>query len=158
MMLNDQPRRRPPLLLGLFLMWTLAEIVTFMLVVRQIGWLGAILLQVLVSLIGFRLLRELGLQAGQHLARVLERDIPADGAVLHGMLAALGAVLMVMPGFVSDLAGMALSAPSMRQMLARRFGGMARRHSAPDMIDLAPHEWSSVEPAIRPQHSEPRDQ
>ncbi len=154
-MLNDQPQRRPPLLLIGFLIWTLAEIVTFMFVVHQIGWLGAVLLQVVVSLVGFRLLRSLGLQAGQHLRRVLERDTPADGVMLHGMLAALGALFMIVPGFVSDLVGMALSAPSLRQMLAERFGAMAQRRAAPGMIDLAPHEWSHVEPGPRPR--EPRD-
>ncbi|MBV1706839.1 MAG: FxsA family protein [Hyphomicrobiales bacterium] len=157
MMLNDQPLRRPPLLFGGFLLWTLAEIVTFVFVVHQIGLFGAILLQVLVSLIGIRLLRALGLQAGLHLRRVLERDTPADGVMLHGMLAALGALLMIVPGFVSDLVGMALSAPSLRQMLAGRLGGMPGSRTAPDMIDLAPHEWSHVEPGPWPRSNEPRD-
>lgn len=155
MMLHDTPLRRPPLLLMALLAWTLAEIVALVLVVHQIGWTGAILLQILVSIVGFRMLRDLGVKAGENLRRILERNTPGDGTMLHGMLAALGAVLMIVPGFVSDLVGMALSAPSLRQMLARRFGGTARQPATPDMIDLAPHEWSRLEPGARPRRNDP---
>lgn len=155
MILSDMPSRRPPLLLMGLLVWTLAEIVAFVLVVHQIGWTGAILLQILISIVGFRMLRDLGVKAGENLRRVFERTTPGDGAMLHGMLATLGAVLMIVPGFVSDLVGMALSAPSLRQMLARRFGGKTRQPATHDMIDLAPHEWSRLEPGARPRRNEP---
>lgn len=155
MILNDRPLRRPPLLLLGLLAWVLAEIAAFGVVVDQLGWPGAILLQILISIIGFRLLRDLGARAGETLRLVIEQGSPRDGTMLHGLLAALGAVLMIVPGFVSDLIGMALSAPSLRHVLARRFGGGATRPATPDMIDLAPHEWSRLEPGAKPRRSEP---
>ncbi len=41
-------------------------------------------------------------------------------AVLDGTLAGLGAVLLILPGFVSDLVGLALAAPSIRFWVTER--------------------------------------
>jgi UPF0716 family protein affecting phage T7 exclusion len=61
-----------------------------------------------------------------------------DAAASDAMLAALGAFLLVIPGFAAGLAGLALFSPSVRQALARRFG---RKRQGPKAFDLEPGDW-----------------
>jgi UPF0716 family protein affecting phage T7 exclusion len=68
--------------------------------------------------------------------------------MLDGLIRAIAAFLLILPGFISDLAGLALAAPSLRQMLARRFGGAAvttAGYARREIVDLAPDEWSSFD-------------
>jgi UPF0716 family protein affecting phage T7 exclusion len=63
------------------------------------------------------------------------------------LIRAIAAFLLILPGFISDLAGLALAAPSLRQMLARRFGGAgavnAAGYARRKIVDLSPEEWTS---------------
>jgi UPF0716 protein FxsA len=69
-------------------------------------------------------------------------------AVLDGTLAGLGALLLILPGFVSDVVGLALAAPSVRFWVTERLklGKFDRlgngRPAAPRAIELTPREWS----------------
>jgi UPF0716 protein FxsA len=56
--------------------------------------------------------------------------------------------LLILPGFVSDFAGLALKSPSVRADLTRRFG----KNDAVDppaggssVIDLSPREWKNLD-------------
>ena len=145
---GSDPRfvRLKPLLIG----WAVAEVLALLIAVKTLGFGGAILLTIGSSLLGVVLMRRLGLGAAQHLRAAIGGGAAPQGALLDGMLAALGALLLILPGFVSDLAGLALAAPSVRQAIAARFGAAgpvpSRRSAAkPDVIDLSPAEWTVVE-------------
>ena len=143
--------RRPPLLLTAVGLWLVSEFVALWVVVHLVGWLGAIALGLVSTLAGIAILRRLGAGALRHLGKAME-GVPAQGNMLDGVLTAVGAVLLILPGFVSDLAGLALAAPSLRQWIARRFGGPApgRRPRSPDVIDLAPEDWAAIDKPRRP--------
>jgi UPF0716 protein FxsA len=123
--------------------WLFSEIITFVLVVRTIGLIGAIVVGVLTSLLGAAMIRRVGAEALAALRQALDGQQPREGALLDGALSALGGVLLVLPGFVSDAVGIALAAPSFRQWLMHRFGG--KRPVRAQVIDLSPQEWKSVE-------------
>lgn len=93
-----------------FVLWLVGHliggVVTFLLVVASIvlgGWL--------VRREGARAWRELG-------AAVAEGRSP-DGALLDGALVLAGGALMIVPGFVTDLLGLALLVPPVRRALHR---------------------------------------
>jgi UPF0716 protein FxsA len=72
---------------------------------------------------------------------------------MDGTLATLGALLLVLPGFVSDLIGLALLAPSVRHKIAGQIRGrsvpgrgQAPRRATADVIELAPADWRVIEP------------
>jgi UPF0716 protein FxsA len=99
------------------------------------------------------MLRRLGLSAVLRLRQAVTRRTSEQSglsreAVLDGTLAGLGAVLLILPGFVSDLVGLALAAPSFRFSVTERLklGKLGRlrngRPAAPRGIELAPREWS----------------
>jgi UPF0716 protein FxsA len=81
--------------------------------------------------------------------------------MLDGVLQALASLLLILPGFASDVAGLALKSPSVRaSLLARirdggkgsgkRGGGKSGKPAAPATIDLAPHEWKHLTPGGKP--------
>ena len=150
-----QPFVRLPVLFVLYLsLWLGAELAAFAAVVHLIGFTGAIAACVLTSVAGFATLRRVGLSAALRLrqavaARAKDHSVLSREAVLDGTLAGLGAVLLILPGFVSDLLGLALAAPSFRYWAVDRLRlgkvGRPGNRAAPALIELAPREWSRHE-------------
>ena len=83
------------------------------------------------------------------LAVGVERRFSKPGRHVRWFDSAIAAFLLILPGFISDLAGLALAAPSLRQMLVRRFGGAgadpAAGYARRKIVDLAPEEWTSFD-------------
>jgi UPF0716 protein FxsA len=141
--------RPGPLTIGL-VVWLVGEVGAFLFVVQRIGLGGAVLVGIATTFLGVAMLRRVGQGAITSLRRAVQGAEPSPGAMLDGSLAALGAVLLILPGFLSDLIGLALAAPSVRQWLAHRFGSVARPGRAalrprPGMIELSPGDWRRVD-------------
>lgn len=151
-----QPMVRLPVLFVLYLsLWLAAELAAFAAVVHVIGFAGAIVACFLTSLAGFATLRRIGLSAALRMRQAMtsrgkdSSPVLSKEAMLDGTLAGLGAVLLILPGFVSDLLGLALAAPSFRFWAADKLGkagrpGQGQRRN-PALIELAPREWSRHE-------------
>jgi UPF0716 protein FxsA len=149
-----QPLLRLPVLGFVYLaLWLGSELAAFEAAVYLIGFAGAVLLCILTSLAGLASLRRMGLAAALRLRQALvRRNGGGSGlsreALVDGTLAGLGAVLLILPGFVSDFLGLALAAPSFRLWVAERLNlsrlshGQGGRAQAPALIDLTPDEWS----------------
>ncbi|HUB64343.1 MAG TPA: FxsA family protein [Methylocella sp.] len=157
---------RLPVLFVLYLsLWLAAELATFAAVVHWIGFSGAIIACVLTSLAGLATLRRVGLSAALRLrkammARSKEDKVLSREAVFDGALAGLGGVLLILPGFVSDLLGLALAAPSFRLWAADqlKFGKHERgkgERAGPVLIELTPREWSRHEELAPREGQEP---
>ena len=153
---------RLPVLFVLYLsLWLGAELAAFAAVVHMIGFAGAIAACILTSLAGFATLRRVGLSAVLRLRQAVaarakdpsgkSQTVLSREAVIDGTLAGVGAILLIVPGFVSDLLGLALAAPSFRFWAADRLSlGKAGRpgnphRAGPALIELAPREWSRHE-------------
>lgn len=131
-----------PIAAGL-LAWLALEIAAFAFVVSKLGLGGALVIGLLTLAAGFATLRRVGSGALAGLQAQMTGREMGERAVLEGTLAALGGVLLILPGFVSDAIGLALAAPSIRGALARRFGKAAFASSRVQdgVIDLDPAEW-----------------
>src|SRR4051812_2244788 len=131
----------------------LAEIVTFALVAAWIGFGWAALAILTTSLAGAVMLR---LGSGGRVARlrvVLETQrlaaLQADSA---GTIYLLAAILLLIPGFITDVIGILLLLPPARRLLGtllgRAFGG-SRTPRRADAVDLEAQEWRRVpDPAL----------
>jgi UPF0716 protein FxsA len=132
------------------LAFVLAEIATFIIVGEQIGVLGTLGLTVLAMVAGIVLLRHQGVATLARIrtevdaGRVPARPL-ADTAVL-----AVAALLMIVPGFISDVVGIALFIPALRNAfwdrLQRQFElrALRRWHREPErtaVVDLDSHEY-----------------
>ncbi len=151
---------RLPLLIAL---WLAAEFAAFTFVSHVVGFGGALFLCLLTSLIGVAMLRRLGLSTALRLRRAMakrshEQAGLSRDAVVDGTLAGLGSVLLILPGFVSDFAGLALAAPSVRAWISDKLqmGRTSRGpggRAGPTLVDLDPQEWTRIDPpgpAARP--------
>ncbi|MGB7125287.1 MAG: FxsA family protein [Methylovirgula sp.] len=121
-------------------LWLFSEIFVFGLVSDAIGLGGAILATLLTSLLGALLLRRLGRAARQELKAVVKGGVVrfTPAALESGVLAALGGVLLILPGFLSDCVGLALLAPALRKP-------PPSPPEKPDVIDLSPQDWRRID-------------
>jgi UPF0716 protein FxsA len=127
-------------------LWLIGEFIAFSLVAQAIGLDGAILVTLATSLAGILLLRRLGASAWQTLTAVLEArgdiDLLAPERLSAGVSAGLGALLLILPGFLSDGLGLLLIARSAR---AWHMAGDLPRRRGDDLIELSPQDWRRID-------------
>lgn len=119
---------RRPRLGSIFALLLIAEIVVFILVGNWIGVGWTILLALATSAIGLWLFSREGVRALRALRSPSSSGkAPATAAVDTGLVA-LGGLLVLIPGFVSDLAGLLCLMPATRPLIRRLImGGVARK-------------------------------
>jgi UPF0716 protein FxsA len=133
------------------------EALVLTLVVSAIGWTGAIVLGLATSFVGLVTLRRLGRNALAGLRSHLTGAGATERMMMEGTLSGIGAVLLLMPGFATDLVGLALAAPSVRGWALRTFGpGVTKRRTGTDTIDLGPQDWRPISDGERSNLPPPR--
>ena len=126
-----------------------AELLAFLLIVALIGWWWAAGLFIATSIVGVLLLRRFGRADLDRLRSAFARDgIRALHLETPGMATMLGGILLIFPGFITDLLGAALLLPTVRRWAAARFATFARssRRTPRDdrVIELEPGEWHQI--------------
>ncbi|HEX4101350.1 MAG TPA: FxsA family protein [Pseudonocardiaceae bacterium] len=117
-----------PVLLVL-LVATIVELTVLIAVGHAIGVLATIGLLILTSLVGAVLLRSEGARALGAVVEVLRARRPPHRELLDGMLITAAGVLIILPGFVSDLLGLLLLLPPIRSLVRRRILRSASRRT-----------------------------
>lgn len=106
---------------GLFLLLLLLPIIELWFLIQvgsAIGALSAIALLILAGVVGVGLLR---LQSLSTMARVqarLERGEVPSHEVVEGLLLAIAGVLLLLPGFLSDIVALVVILPPLRKVIA----------------------------------------
>jgi UPF0716 protein FxsA len=111
----------------------LLELIAFIEVGRAIGWLAAIVLLIATSLLGAQLLRSQARAAIERVSLAVAGRRPSAGAAIDGALGFLGAVLLAVPGFVTDALGVLLLLPFTRRLVRRRIS----RHYAARLMSFS---------------------
>lgn len=104
----------------LLLLLPFLEIAGFVFVGRHIGIAYTLLLVVASVIIGMIVLRRQGFQA---LTRLRQRDLPRDMPAerfFGTALVLLAGLLLIVPGFITDVIGLFLLVPFFRRLVARR--------------------------------------
>ena len=129
------------------LLLPIAEIAVFVLVAAFIGFLGAFALLLLTTFAGVVVLRRAGRgRIAQFRVAVSDGEITGVEANTGGFLTVLAGLLLVLPGFLTDIIGAALLIRPLRQWCGRTFKAWVSRRQAAQrgVIDLAPTEWQQV--------------
>jgi len=126
-----------------------AELVAFFLVAALIGWLWAAGLFIATSIAGALLLRRFGRADLDRLRTAFARDgVRALHLETPGMATMVGGILLIFPGFITDLLGAALLLPAVRRWAAAKFAKLPRssRRTPRDdrVIELEPGEWHQI--------------
>lgn len=117
-------------LLLLFLLLAIAECVALYWLATHIGLLATIGLLLVAGIAGSALVRRQGILAADRLHEELERGVMPADALFDGVLILFAAVLLIVPGILTDVAAIALLVPPSRavvkQLLRRSLarGGM----------------------------------
>jgi UPF0716 protein FxsA len=132
-----------------------AELVVFIMVAASIGF-GLALLAVLgTSLAGGLLLRHAG---GNHIARVrvaMNEGLNQGGftalqADSTGAATLIAGILLLIPGFITDVLAVLLLISPLRRTLAGPFTGSPPPRRADGVVDLEPEQWQRVpDPALQ---------
>jgi UPF0716 protein FxsA len=128
-----------------FLLLPVAEIAAFAAIALAIGWLPATCLFLATTILGLLLLRRSGRTDIDRFRDAFRRDgIRAIHLESPGLGPILGGILLVFPGFITDVVGALLLIPLVRRKIRariarRRETSRPQRKSA--VIDLSPEEW-----------------
>ncbi|HEX5507575.1 MAG TPA: FxsA family protein [Pseudolabrys sp.] len=121
-----------------------AELATFVVVASAIGFGQAVVLQLVISFVGASVLRFGG---GTHIARARVamstgsfHTLQADAG---GALIMVGGILLLIPGFITDVLGVLLLVAPLRRVLGALLGRSAKRPSD-GVVDLERDEWRRV--------------
>jgi UPF0716 protein FxsA len=115
-------------LVGIGLLLTVVvEVVLFVLVAHWLGVGPTILLVLATSLVGAWLLRNAGVRAWRGLRAAGSSGRPPGQELGQGLLGLLSGLLLVLPGFLTDLVGLALLAPPVRRVAGRGVQRVAER-------------------------------
>ena len=109
----------------LLVLWPLAELFVIIKVSEAIGFLWMLLLLIVSWPVGSRLIRHQGRAALRRLREALAAAARPTNEVLDGALVLMAALLLLVPGFITDAIGLLLLLPPSRAV-ARRIA--ARNH------------------------------
>jgi UPF0716 protein FxsA len=133
--------------IGLFLL-PLAEMAAFAAVAIAIGWFPAVCLFLATTILGLLILRRSGRSDIDRFRDAFRRDgIAAIHLESPGLGPMLGGILLVFPGFITDVLGALLFVPAIRRRFRRmiaRSREAHRRERDPSVVDLTPKEWHQV--------------
>jgi UPF0716 protein FxsA len=147
-----------PLLIVLFIVVPIAELAVIIQVGQSIGLLPTVAILILDSILGAMLMRSQGRRAWLRFNEAVRAGRPPAREVLDGALVLFGGALLLTPGFLTDILGVALLLPPSRALirgvLARRLlqrmtvsmvGGVPPRRRAPSSNGTADYEGTAVE-------------
>ena len=109
----------------IFVIWPLAELFVIIKVSEAIGFLWMLLLLIISWPLGSRILRAQGRAAWRQFVEATQAGRPPANEALNGALVLTGGLLLMVPGFISDVIGLLLLLPPTRAA-ARRL--VARHH------------------------------
>ena len=122
-----------------------AELLAFVVVAALIGWLPAAVLFVATSVLGVLLLKRSARADFDRLRAALAREgLRGMHLDTPGAVTMLGGILLVFPGFITDLLGGMLLVPTLRRWLGRKLAAATRSPRDERVIDLEPSEWHQI--------------
>lgn len=130
-----------------FILLFLAEIATYVVVIDAWGFGAALAIGFGSLVLGFLVLAKLGQNMGEVFAGAGGRivQLSFNGLFSGGLLIA-GALLLILPGFLTDFVGLLLIGASWGlKLLPARFSPVSSpiREANDGITDLRPEEWSS---------------
>ncbi|ADD43597.1 FxsA family protein [Stackebrandtia nassauensis] len=132
-----QPRRPSYRARLTFAIYAAAELVTLYLLWTSIGPLWTILLFGATTVLGIVSLGAVGTKAARDYREAVSRNEPPGPAAISGTIGVVGAILLILPGFLTDVVGLLCVFPPTRflwRSLVTRF--VSKRMDSPSVSRL----------------------
>ena len=120
-------RRRLRFVPVIALLVGLVELVVFIAVSQWIGLVWAILAGLAFTLLGAFLLKREGVRSWRRFRDSARQGVPAGNQVVDGMVGLSAALLLLVPGFLTGLTGLALLIPPVRRIATGRVRGATEK-------------------------------
>lgn len=98
-----------------------AELAVFISVAQAVGLFTALVLIFLTSALGFALIRHKGWNTLRQIQQKMVNGDDPSADMINVAATVMAGMLLILPGFISDLAGVLLLLPWVRQRLVKRF-------------------------------------
>ena len=132
-----------PSLKMVILSWIAIEICCLVFLVSSVGWVITLAAETLLTIIGLRRLKNVGYGAVKALQIRVGQGYFGKSLDGSDILEGLAALLLILPGFATDLVGLALLAPSLRHQLHHSLAN-SKRHQDRQSIELSTKDWRSL--------------
>ena len=126
------------LLVLLFIVVPIAELAVIIQVGQEIGVLPTVAILIADSVLGSLLVRSQGRLAWRRLNEAIRAGRPPAREVLDGALILFGGALLLTPGFITDLLGIALLLPPTRAVVRRVLARRLLRRMTASMTSARP--------------------
>ncbi|WP_095083877.1 FxsA family protein [Mesorhizobium sophorae] len=145
----------------------LLEIAGFVIVGRQVGALATVGLVLASSIAGALLLRHQGFSVMTRIRAEMDAGRDPSRQLAHGAMIVLAAILLIIPGFITDIIGLLLFLPPVRDLAWRALKGRVvlatnfstggfRGRQRDKTIDLDDGDYSRSDDYARgPDHNSP---
>jgi len=157
-----------PALVPLFVLlaFPILEIATFVYVGQWLGVWTTVALVVLAAILGVAILRYQGLDALRKINQDIKLHRPPARGIANGFMIVVASFLLIIPGFLSDIVGLLLLVPPVRQLIWRLVGRRInvsyhtryrRRRRQDDFVDLSKEDYrrNDNSPSSGPRLREP---
>lgn len=95
---------------------TLVEIAFFIFIGNKIGILNTLMLIILMSVLGVVITKKLGFESIRNIQNSIKDGIPPGHAMIDALLIFIGGILLLLPGFISDIIGLTMFFPITRKI------------------------------------------
>lgn len=112
------------LLFCLFIILPIAELMAFAVLGSALGIIPAILIILITGMIGAGLARQGGFECWRRINQALRQGRDPSREMIHGLLIFIAGIALIIPGFITDVIGLLLLVPQIRNILA---GHLAKR-------------------------------
>ena len=127
------------------LAWVVLEVLALAVAVHFLGWLPTLAAGMLTSTLGLMILRKVGREALAAVKQAMEGQVGGIAAVPSaGLTRVLSGLLLLLPGFVSDVAGLVLALPFVSRRILRPLGETIRPQRD-GVVDLGRDEWRTAQ-------------
>lgn len=103
-------------ILGGLIILMFAEIAMFIFIGTKIGLLPTLLMIAATSFLGMFIVKKVGLQSFRKIQQDIVTGNAPGAALIEGALFVIGAILLLVPGFISDIFAVLLIVPTTRKL------------------------------------------
>jgi UPF0716 protein FxsA len=125
-----------PLLVAVFILVSVAEVWLLTAVGERIGVLPTLAILVAEAALGAWLMRREGSKAWRALTGAYESGRMPTGQLADAALVLVGGIMLILPGFFTDVLGLICLLPWTRPFARRLIGWVIARHAARTGLDL----------------------
>ncbi|NPA74336.1 MAG: FxsA family protein [Epsilonproteobacteria bacterium] len=120
-----------------FLVYLFLEITVTLNIAKQIGSFATFIEVILSALVGFIIIANLGNSLSEGFRALLEKRISEEEFTRLNIFMLIGAILLIVPGFLSDIVGVLFQFPYVALMITRKFYRFKKDEKrSDDVIDV----------------------